>query len=113
MLPNEDLPHIPGRAWAERVRSVGRASIRVDVASTAAAVSAGFGVGAVVGLYAEEFENLVHLTPPDSVDARDLWILMPSDRVRVARVRVVWDFIVGLTTKRPKAKRGAGSRTEP
>jgi DNA-binding transcriptional LysR family regulator len=118
VLPNEEAPHIPGRAWVDRVRSLGRASIRVDVASTAAAVSAGFGVGALVGLYAEELPNLVHLTPPDSVDARDLWILMPTDLVRVARVRVVWDFIVGLTTTRASAppttlhpkSRGSSSR---
>jgi DNA-binding transcriptional LysR family regulator len=113
VLPNDEAPHIPGRAWVERVRSLGRTSIRVDVGSTAAAVSAGFGVGAVVGLYAEEYPNLVHLTPPDDVDTRDLWILMPSDLVRVARVRVVWDFLVDLTTKRLKAKRGAGSRADP
>jgi DNA-binding transcriptional LysR family regulator len=109
VLPNEDAAHIPGRAWVERVRSLGRASMRVDVASTAAAVSAGFGVGAIVALYAEEFTNLVHLTPPDAVDERELWILMPRDLVRVARVRVVWDFIVDLTTKRPKQKRGAAA----
>jgi hypothetical protein len=54
-------------------------------------------------LYAEEFPNLIHLTPPDIVDTRDMWILMPSDLVRVARVRTVWDFIVDITTKRPKA----------
>jgi DNA-binding transcriptional LysR family regulator len=106
VLPNEDFPHIPGRAWSDRVRSLGRASIRVDVASTAAAVSAGFGVGAIVGLYAAELPNLVHLTPPEAVESRDLWILMPSDLVRVARVRVVWDFIVELTTnERPRARR--------
>jgi DNA-binding transcriptional LysR family regulator len=113
VLPNDEAPHIPGRAWVERVRSLGRTSIRVDVGSTAAAVSAGFGVGAVVGLYAEEYPNLVHLTPPDDVDTRDLWILMPSDLVRVARVRVVWDFLVDLTTKGLRAKRGAGSRADP
>lgn len=71
----------------------------MDVASTAAAVAAGFGVGAIVALYAEELPNLVHLTPPDAVDARDLWILMPSDLVRVVRVRVVWDFLVELAAK--------------
>jgi DNA-binding transcriptional LysR family regulator len=108
VLPNDDAPNIPGRAWVERVRSLGRASIRVDVASTAAAVGAGFGVGAIVAIYAEEYPNLVQLTPPDAVDARELWILMPSDLVWVARVRVVWDFIVELTTKRPTAKRGPG-----
>lgn len=102
VMPNEDAPYIPGRAWYERVRNLGRASIRVDVASTAAAVSAGFGVGAVVDLYVEDFTNLVKLTPPDSVDSRDLWILMPSDLVRVARVRVVWDFLVDLTTMRER-----------
>jgi DNA-binding transcriptional LysR family regulator len=99
VLPNDDAPHIPGRPWVERVRSLGRTSIRVDVANTAAAVSAGFGVGATVDLYAKEFPNLIHLTPPEAVDGRDLWLLMPSDLVRVARVRVVWDFIVELTTK--------------
>jgi hypothetical protein len=35
----------------------------------------------------------------EAVDARELWILMPSDLVRVARVRVIWDFIVDLTMK--------------
>ena len=106
VLPNEDAPYIPGRAWFERVRPLGRASIRVDVGSTAAAVSAGFGIGAVVDVYAEELSNLVRLTPPDSVDARDLWILMPSDLVRVARVRAVWDFLVdAMVTKGKKRVR--------
>ena len=103
VLPNEEAPYIPGRPWVDRVRSLGRTSLRVDVASTAAAISAGFGIGASVRLYAEEFANLVHITPPDVVDTRDLWILMPSDLVRVARVRTVWDFIVDIATKRPKA----------
>jgi DNA-binding transcriptional LysR family regulator len=117
VFPNEEAPHIPGRPWLERVRSLGRASIRVDVSSMAAAVSAGFGVGAVVDLYAQEFPNLIQLTPPDAVDTRDLWILMPTDLVRVARVRAVWDFIVDLATKgpnatkasKPKAKTGSSS----
>lgn len=100
VLPNETASYFPGRPWVERVRSMGRASIRVDVASMAAAVSAGFGVGAIVSLYADELPNLVHITPPAAVDARDLWILMPSDLVRVARVRVVWDFIVALGTNK-------------
>jgi DNA-binding transcriptional LysR family regulator len=103
VLPNEDAAYIPGRPWVDRVRSLGRTSLRVDVASTAAAISAGFGVGAVVHVYAEEFPNLIQLTPPEIVDTRDLWILMPSDLVRVARVRTVWDFIVDITTSRPKA----------
>jgi DNA-binding transcriptional LysR family regulator len=112
VLPNESLPHIPGRPWVERVRSLGRASIRVDVASTAAAVSAGFGVGAIVALYAEEFPNLVHLTPPEAVDARELWILMPTDLVRVARVRIVWDFLVDLlaTSKGRRSERGGAKK---
>jgi DNA-binding transcriptional LysR family regulator len=96
VLPNEDAPYIPGHAWVEHVRALGRASIRVDVASTAVAVSAGFGVGAIVGIYADEMPNLVRLEPPAAVDARELWILMPTDLVRVARVRVVWDFLVDL-----------------
>jgi DNA-binding transcriptional LysR family regulator len=104
VLPNEDASYIPGRSWVDRVRSLGRTSLRVDVASTAAAISAGFGVGAAPHLYAAEFSNLIHLTPPDTVDTRDLWILMPSDLVRVARVRTVWDFIVDTTTTRPKAR---------
>ncbi|MGZ3448979.1 MAG: LysR family transcriptional regulator [Polyangiales bacterium] len=112
VLPNEDAAHIPGRSWADRVHSVGRASIRVDVGSTAAAVSAGFGVGAIVSLFAEDFPNLVHLAPPDIVDARDLWILMPSDLVRVARVRVVWDFIVELTTKRSRSRKSDSNRAD-
>jgi hypothetical protein len=102
--------HIPGRAWADRVRSLGRASIRVDAASTAAAVSAGFGVGAIVALYAAEHPNLVHVTSPNSVDARDLWILMPSDLVRVARVRTVWDFIVELASERPRRRGSSAAR---
>lgn len=110
VLPNDDAPYTPGRAWVERVRSLGRASIRVDVASTAAAVSAGFGVGAIVGIYAEEMSNLVAITPPAAVDERELWILMPSDLVRVARVRVVWDFLVDLATRAspPRDEVGVG-----
>jgi DNA-binding transcriptional LysR family regulator len=108
VLPNEDAPYTPGRSWFERVRPLGRPSIRVDVASAAAAISAGYGVGAVVDLYAEEFSNLERITPPDSVDARELWILMPSDLVRVARVRTVWDFIVDLTARRKNAGKVRG-----
>src|SRR5262249_25542887 len=54
-----------------------------------------------------------HLTPPDTVDTRDLWILMPSDLVRVARVRAVWDFIVDITTIRPKSNPGTGAPRTP
>jgi DNA-binding transcriptional LysR family regulator len=109
VTPNEDAAYLPGRAWVERVLPLGRASIRVDVASTAAAVSAGLGVGAVVDLFATDFPNLVRLTPPEAVDSRDLWILMPSDLVRVARVRVLWDFIVALTTKSTLKKKRPAS----
>ncbi len=112
VLPNDDAPYVPGRAWFERVRALGRASIRVDVASTAAAVGAGFGVGAIVSFYAEEHPNLVKLTPPDAVDARELWILMPSDLVRVARVRVVWDFIVELTKAGARVTKPRASRRD-
>jgi DNA-binding transcriptional LysR family regulator len=97
VLPNDDSPSTPAHAWVERVRSLGRAKLRVDFSSMAAAVSSGYGVGALAGIYAAEFPNLVRITPPDVVDSRELWILMPRDLVRVARVRVVWDFIVGLT----------------
>lgn len=114
VLPNDDGAHIPGRPWFERVRSAGRASIRVDVGNTAAAVSAGFGLGATIALYASEYSNIVQLGPPDAVDARDLWILMPSDLVRVARVRVVWDFIVGLSTRRLSSRgRSTGRSPSP
>jgi DNA-binding transcriptional LysR family regulator len=106
ILANDNAPHIPGRAWFDRVRTLGRSSIRVDVAGAAAAVSAGLGVSAVVDLYAEEHSNLVRITPPETVDSRDLWILMPRDLVRVARVRVVWDFIVDVATKRSPAAPG-------
>jgi DNA-binding transcriptional LysR family regulator len=106
VLPNEDAAYIPGYPWVQRVRSLGRASVRVDVASMAAAISAGYGVGATIHLYADDFPNLVRLTPPEAVDRRDLWILMPSDLVRVARVRVVWDFIVEHVTKHFKASAG-------
>ena len=106
VLPNEDAPYIPGRAWFDHAAAIGRAAIRVDVGSSGAAVSAGFGIGALVVLYAKDFPNLVQLTPPLTVDAREMWILMPCDLVRVARVRVVWDFLVDLASKprRRKAK---------
>jgi hypothetical protein len=40
--------------------------------------------------------NVRAIKPPDAVDARELWLLMPADQRRVARVRAVRDFIVGL-----------------
>ncbi len=91
---SDEASHIPGRAWMDRVKSDGRVALRVDVGTMSAAVGAGFGVGAILSFYAARQPSLVHVTPPALVDSRDVWLLMPSDLVRVARVRAVWDYLV-------------------
>ena len=45
---------------------------------------------------ARRHQKLVQVNAPQLIDTRDLWLLMPRDLRRVARVRTVRDFLVAL-----------------
>jgi DNA-binding transcriptional LysR family regulator len=90
--------YLPGSGWMARVDGQARTALRVDgVRSISAAVLAGLGLGVLAtSLARDDEEDLVHVSPPARVDEREAWLLMPGDLARVARVRIVWDYIVEL-----------------
>jgi DNA-binding transcriptional LysR family regulator len=86
--------YLPGSPWFARVHGQGRAVLRVDgVGSMAAAIDAGLGVGVMATFLAADRDGLVQIGPPATIDERELWLLAPGDLARVARVRIVWEYL--------------------
>lgn len=92
-----DAAHFPGAAWTEAAVPHNRIAVQADsMALAASAIAAGLGIGVLPAFMAAKVPNLRLIKPPDAVDARELWLLVPADQRRVARVRAVRDFIVEL-----------------
>jgi DNA-binding transcriptional LysR family regulator len=97
VVPLDHATHLPGISWAASVKSRTRVALRSDgLEAIAAASAAGLGLCAVPSFLALRHDNLLRVSPPDVIDSRDVWLLMPADLRRVARVRAVWDFLVTL-----------------
>jgi DNA-binding transcriptional LysR family regulator len=110
VLPRANAAYFPGGGWFSAVEGRGRAAIRVDgVGSMKAAVAAGFGIAALVSIMAGRLD-LIRLGPPDVVEEREIWLLMPGDLAGVARVRAVWDFLVTLLSSSPSLLTGVADR---
>ena len=97
VVPNEAAAPIHGNAWFEQAAERATASIFVgDMESMAAAAVAGLGLACIPTFFALEHPRLVPICPPQRIEHRDIWLLMPGDLRRVARVRALRDYIVSL-----------------
>ena len=98
VLPRAAAAYLPGSPWFARVEGRGRAALRVDgPGSMSAAVVGGLGIGVMPTMLVEG-RDPVRLGAREVVDTREIWLLSPADLARVARVRVVRDFIVELAS---------------
>ena len=57
---------------------------------------AGFGLCALPIFVTHDCDNLERLDAPDVTETREIWLLMPGELKRVARVRAVHDFLIEL-----------------
>ena len=100
IFPSLDIvANLPGRQWFDTVENSAQATVRVeDLDSMLAAAIAGFGLACSPTFIAAQHPELVQITPPDAVDLREAWILMPTYLRGVARVRALRDFLIDLHT---------------
>lgn len=97
IVSREESRFMPGYDWTAKALGHNHVSVRTDGMSVlAAACEAGFGLCALPVFFALRHSNVERIEPPDIVDSRDAWLLMPPELRRVARVRAVWDFLVEL-----------------
>jgi DNA-binding transcriptional LysR family regulator len=91
---NESLAQVPGALWLAAHGEGANVALRSG--SIPAAVNAavgGLGVAVVPCFVAEREAGLVRLTP-EVLGARDVFLVVHPDMARVARVRVVMEFLV-------------------
>jgi DNA-binding transcriptional LysR family regulator len=97
VLPRSEATFLPGGAWFAEAAKHGRATLSTDdIDSLASAAAADIGLTCLPTFVGMAHDNLVRLAPPRTVDARDMWLLMPADLKRVARVRALRKFVVDL-----------------
>jgi len=95
VIPPESMHFIPGHSWFQQMRPDNRVALTVDsIQAIVAATSAGFGLCAIPCFMAAHQPELVRIGAPQTVDERDLWLMMPADLKRVARVRAVREFLL-------------------
>jgi DNA-binding transcriptional LysR family regulator len=94
ICPEPVNPHFPGAQWVLQVRERGKVALTVDsTAALAAGVASGLGLGALACFQAPDHPELVRVCPGVVVDSRALWLLVPLETRRIARVRAVVDFL--------------------
>jgi DNA-binding transcriptional LysR family regulator len=97
ILPNETAHPLHRNEWFEAAAERADAAIFVsDMESMAAGAVAGLGLACIPTFFAIDHPKLVAIRPPHRIEHRDMWLLMPSDLKRVARVRALRDFIIEL-----------------
>jgi DNA-binding transcriptional LysR family regulator len=97
IVPSASIDYFPGNAWFQSARERGNVAVRLDdLACMASACAAGFGLCAIPSFMAARFPVLQRISQPYNIDTRDTWILQASDRRRVARIRLVRDYMVEL-----------------
>lgn len=98
ILPSlEVTTNLPGLQWFATVEDTAQATVRVeDLDSMLAAAVAGFGLACAPTFIAAVHPELVRISPPDAVDLRETWILMPTELRGAARVRALRDFLIDL-----------------
>jgi len=122
VVVDPEVAAMPGSDWAAAALARGnRPALMVDgLRSATSAVAAGFGLGALPCFMVAREPWLVRVGAPTIVDERELWLMMPADLRRVARVRAVRDYLVEViqqwepvlagraspgTTPKPRVKR--------
>ena len=114
VVPHTDARLVPGYEWCRAQEAKGRVTLRTNSPNClAAAAAAGLGFCAIPAYMQVHYPELERITPPDQVDARDLWLLMPEDLVRVARVTAVRDAIVGIATHHRALLAGTSASRKP
>ncbi|MBW2463546.1 MAG: hypothetical protein JRH11_17985, partial [Deltaproteobacteria bacterium] len=97
IVAREEARFMPGYDWTTKTLPHNRVCMRTDgLSGMAVAASAGFGLCALPVFVAIRHPHLERIDPPDTIDSRDAWLLMPPELRRVARVRAVWDFLTEL-----------------
>jgi DNA-binding transcriptional LysR family regulator len=96
---NDSLSKVPGALWLEahgRAANVVLRSGSIPAAWNAAL--GGLGIAIVPCFLAEREDTIVRLTP-ELLGTRDIFLVVHPDLTRVARVRVVMDFLVDRFTR--------------
>lgn len=97
IMSGDEADWMPGYEWMQRVVGRNRVTMRANtVNSMRAACVAGFGMCAMPAFVAIPEKTLVHLSTPHAIDLRSVWLLMPGELKRVARVRAVHEFLADL-----------------
>lgn len=88
---------VPEAAWAQKFFSGRQVALRANSQSAqAAAARGGAGVALLPALLANSLGGLERVEFDDAPPGRELWLLMRPDVARLARVRVVADYLVEL-----------------
>lgn len=97
IVATDNVSWMPGFEWTQSVLGRNRIMLCADALSTMrAACEAGFGLCALPIFTTYESKNIERLEAPGVIDSRELWLLMPGELKRVARVRAVHDFLIEL-----------------
>jgi len=107
---NESLAQVPGALWLAR-HGAGT-TVVLHSGSIPAAFNAalgGLGVAAIPCFLGDAEPTLVRLTP-ELIGERDIFLVVHPDLARVARVRVVIDFLVATMAREAAFLSGRGPR---
>lgn len=94
---DEELQGSPQQRWIEAI-AAGRpfGMLTNDLASLLAGTRAGLGLAALPHVIAEDYPELCCLGDGKAA-TRELWLVVHPDLRRSARVRIVMDFLAGIT----------------
>lgn len=94
VVPDESLGHLAQAKWAAQRVPADRVAASVDsLLGMVSAVRSCLGVGMLLTMLAEQDDQLVQITEPESSLDTDVWILTHPDLKHVPRVRLFTDFI--------------------
>ena len=93
----ETLRGTPGQRWLNEHTQGAIVAMRGNsMPSCAEAAAAGLGIACLPCLYGDRNPRLLSLGPP--VTNGDVWLAAHPERLRIKRIRVVWDFLHELAT---------------
>lgn len=93
--PGESLAHLALARWMRQHVDADRVIARLDsLPAMVAAVRHGLAAGMLLEMLAEGDRELIRLAPPPDTLDTQVWVLVHPDVRRLARVRVLSDFLV-------------------